>query len=191
MRAHKLYAKMSKCTFGVTRVDYLVHIISDKGVAIDPAKVEAMKNWPKPQNLKQLRGFLGLTGHYRRFVRNYALISQPLTALLKKNAYAWNERAELAFENLKLAMFQAPVLKLPNFNEPFIVETDASGLGIGAILQQRGHPVAYMSKSLALKHHSLSTYEKEFLAVIQDLDKWRGYLLDRYFTIKTDHFSLK
>ena len=84
---------------------------------------------------------------------------------MKKNAYAWNERAELAFKNLKLAMSQAPVLKLPNFNEPFIVETDASGLGIGAILQQGGHPIAYMSKSLAPKHHSLSTYEKEFLAV--------------------------
>ncbi|GJV38797.1 reverse transcriptase [Tanacetum coccineum] len=88
-------------------------------------------------------------------------------------------------------MSQAPVLKLPNFNEPFVVETDASGIGIGAILQQGGHPIAYMSKALSPKHHNLSTYEKEFLAVIQALKKLRGYLLDRHFVIKTDHFSLK
>ncbi|GJR55926.1 ty3-gypsy retrotransposon protein [Tanacetum coccineum] len=162
----------------------------DKGVATYPSKVLAMKEWLQPHNLKQLRGFLGLTGYYRRFVKSYAIISHPLTALLKKNAFKWSIAAQQAFETLKLAMSQAPVLKLPNFNEPFIVETDASGIGIGAILQQGGHPIAYMSKALAPKHHILSTYEKEFLVVIQALEKWRGYLLDRHFVIKTDHFSL-
>lgn len=88
-------------------------------------------------------------------------------------------------------MVNAPVLKLPDFNEVFIVETDASGVGISAVLQQQGHPIAFLSKTLAPKHQMLSTYEKELLAVLQALDKWRGYLLDRYFVIKTDHFSLK
>ncbi|GJT91008.1 putative mitochondrial protein [Tanacetum coccineum] len=154
-------------------------------------KIEAMKQWPIPTNLKKLRGFLGLTGYYRRFIRDYALISQPLTKLLKKNAFVWSNEAQSAFVQLKEAMMNAPVLKLPNFEEVFIVETDASGEGIGAVLQQSGHPIAYFSKTLAPRHHSLSTYEKELLAVIQALHKWRGYLLDRHFIIKTDHFSLK
>ena len=191
MRTNQLYAKRSKCTFGVSQVEYLGHIISDKGVSTDPAKVVAMQNWPRPKNLKQLRGFLGLTGYYKRFIRDYASINLPLTALLKNNAFVWGDSAEVAFEELKKAMTHAPVLKMPNFDEPFIIETDASGCGIGVVLLQGGHPIAFMSKTLAPKHHTLSTYEKEFLAVIQALEKWRGYLLDRHFIIKTDHFSLK
>ncbi|GJT10314.1 ty3-gypsy retrotransposon protein [Tanacetum coccineum] len=163
MRTHKLYAKQSKCIFRANHVEYLGHIITDKGVATDPSKVEAMVQWPVPTTIKQLKGFLGLTGYYRRFIRDYALISQPLTALLKKNAFKWSQSAQGALEELKKAMMYAT----------------------------NGHPIAFMSKTLAPKHQSLSTYEKEFLAVIQALDKWRGYLLDRHFIIKTDHFSLK
>nr|GEV71901.1 hypothetical protein [Tanacetum cinerariifolium] len=108
-----------------------------------------------------------------------------------KNGFGWNEQAQEAFVKLKKVMIEAPVLKLPNFNELFIIETDASHTGIGAVLQQGGHPVAYYSKTLATRHHTLSTYEKELLAVIQALNKWMRYLLDRHFKIKTDHFSLK
>nr|GFB29219.1 hypothetical protein [Tanacetum cinerariifolium] len=96
-----------------------------------------------------------------------------------------------SFEALKVAMSQASILALPDFNKPFTVEIDASGMGIGAVLQQGGHHIAYLSKSLSPKHHALSTYEKEFYAVLMALEKWRGYLLDRHFKIKTDHFSLK
>ncbi|GJY04844.1 putative mitochondrial protein [Tanacetum coccineum] len=191
MREQQLYAKASKCTFGAQKVEYLGHIISGLGVSTDPHKIQAMVDWPVPTNLKQLRGFLGLTGYYRRFVKNYASISMPLTALLKKNAFGWNMEAQTAFEKLKSVMTQTPVLQLPDFNEVFIIETDASGIGIGAVLQQNGHPIAFLSKTLAPKHQVLSTYEKEFLAVIQALEKWRGYLLDRHFVIKTDHYSLK
>ena len=191
MRSNQLFAKQSKCVFGAEQVEYLGHVISSKGVATDPQKIQAMVDWPIPKNLKQLRGFLGLTGYYRRFIKGYAVISSPLTALLKKNAFGWDGIAQIAFERLKNAMVNALVLKLPDFNEVFIVETDASGVGIGAVLQQQGHPIAFLSKTLAPKHQMLSTYEKEFLAVLQALDKWRGYLLDRHFVIKTDHFSLK
>lgn len=109
-----------------------------------------------------MRGFLGLTGYYRRFIRRYATISQPLNALLKKNAFQWSPQAQTAFEELQKAMVNSPVLALPNFDEEFEIETDASGFGIGAVLQQKGHPIAFLSKTLALKHQSLSAYEKNF-----------------------------
>ncbi|GJV12941.1 putative mitochondrial protein [Tanacetum coccineum] len=191
MRTHALFAKLSKCNFAVTHVEYLGHIISAPGVSTDPVKITTMKDWPMPKNIKQLRGFLGLTRYYRRFIRYYALISKPLTLLLKKQGFVWNEEVECAFYKLKKAMMQAPVLALPNFEKEFIIETDASGTGVGAVLQQDGHHISYMSKSLSTKHHALSTYEKEFLVVLLALDKWRGYVLDMHFTIKTDHLSLK
>ncbi|GJY32826.1 putative mitochondrial protein [Tanacetum coccineum] len=171
MKTHSLYAKLSKCTFVTNSVEYLGHIISDKGGSTDSSKIQAMHNWPTPQTIKQLRGFLGLTGYYRRFIKNYSLISQPLTALLKKNAFKWNEEAQKSFVILKQAMLQAPVLALPDFQKTFVAETDASGKGIGVVLQQDGHSIAYLSKTLSPKHQCLSTYEKEFLAVLMALDK--------------------
>nr|GEU65942.1 reverse transcriptase [Tanacetum cinerariifolium] len=143
LRQNTLYAKQSKCVFGTEKVEHLGHVITKDGVATDGSKIEAMQNWPKPTNVKQLKGFLGLTGYYRRFIKNYAIISQPLTQLLKKNGFGWNEQAQEEFLKLKQSMIEAPVLKLPNFNELFIIETDASHTGIGAILQQGGHLVAY------------------------------------------------
>ncbi|GKD77047.1 gypsy/ty3 retroelement polyprotein [Tanacetum coccineum] len=146
------------------------HVITKEGVVTDKSKVEAMQQWLTPTNLKQLRGFLGLTGYYRRFVKNYAFISYPLTQLLKKNGFKWSKTAQAAFDQLKQVMTKASVLKLPDFNKLFILETDASYGGIGTVLQQGGHPVAHYSKTLAPRHHTLSTYEKELLAVIQALN---------------------
>ncbi|GJU71509.1 transposon ty3-I gag-pol polyprotein, partial [Tanacetum coccineum] len=171
MRKHGLFAKESKCVFGTTHVEYLGHVISAEGVATDPERIQAMQCWSTPTNIKQLRGFLGLTGYYRRFIKDFTSISRPLTQLLKKNSFQWSNEAQQAFTYLKNAMVQAHVLALPNFNKPFVVETDASGVGLGSILQQEGHPIAYMSKTLAPRHQALSTYEKEFLAVLMALDK--------------------
>ncbi|GJV32485.1 putative mitochondrial protein [Tanacetum coccineum] len=117
---------------------------------------------------------LRLTGYYKRFVKHYAIISKPLTRLLKKNAFVWDESRQNAFIALKQAMTQALVLALPKFSKSFMVENDASGLEIGAVLQQEGHPIAYLSKTLSSKHQSLSTYEKEFFVVLLALEKWRG-----------------
>lgn len=150
-----------------------------------------MATWPIPTNLKQLRGFLGLIGYYRKFVKNYGTLAKPLTQLLKKDSFLWSEKANHAFLLLKAAMISPPVLALPDYNAPFVVEIDASSVGIGAVLMQHGHPVAYISKALSPRKALLSTYERDFLAVIHAVQKWSQYLLDTYFVIKTDQESLK
>ena len=104
--------------FGTSHVEYLGHVISDQGVATDPTNIVAMQNWPTPTNLKQLRGFLGLTSYCRKFIKDFATIRRPLTQLLKKNAFKWSDEAQVSFEDLKKAMTQAPVLALPTLNKP-------------------------------------------------------------------------
>ncbi|GJZ12877.1 reverse transcriptase [Tanacetum coccineum] len=130
------------CTFAAS------HVITGEGVATDPSKIKAIKNWPIPSALKKLRRFLGLTGYYKRFIKSYAMISQPLNALLKKNSFQWSNAVEVAFEKLKQAMMEALVLGLPDFDQEFVIETDASATGIRAVLCQNGHPLAYLRAQL-------------------------------------------
>lgn len=150
-----------------------------------------MKKWPNPKTVRELRGFLGLTGYYRKFVQNYGSIARPLTDLLNKGGFEWNEVAEKAFTALKNAMSSTPVLALPNFEADFTIETDASGTGIGAVLSQGGRPIANISKGLGGRKRAWSTYEKEMLAILEAVRSWRTYLLGRKFHIYTDHRSLR
>ena len=191
LQQHQLYARLSKCSFGASEVDYLGHRVSSKGVSMESTKVQAVLEWPPLTNSKQLRGFLGLTGYYRRFIKAYAHIAAPLTDLLKKDNFVWNSEAEAAFLKLKNAMTIAPVLALPDFTQPFILETDASGIGVGAVLSQNGHPIAYFSKKLAPRMQKQSAYTRELLAITEALAKFRHYLLGNKFIIRTDQRSLK
>lgn len=171
-----MVAKYSKCSFAQSQVEYLGHIISGEGVSTELTKIEAMVTWPRPNNLKSLRGFLGLTGYYRRLIKNYAVISNSLTELLKKGAFQRTDLATKAFEELKKAMVRAPLLGLPNFSQPFVIEVDANGIGIGAVLMQSKKPLAYLSQTLIPKHLGMSTYEKELVALLMAVEKWRHYL---------------
>lgn len=191
LKEHQFFAKYSKCHFGVPQVDYLGHIISAKGVAVDPSKIEAMVAWPAPKTLTALRGFLGLTGYYRRFVRNYAAIAAPLSDLLKKSAFSWSTDSQQPFEELKQVMVSLPILALPNFLQEFEVTTDASGTAIGAVLSQGAQPLAFFSKKLCPQMQAASAYDREMLAITEAVKKWRQYLLGRHFRIFTDHMSLK
>lgn len=158
-------------------MSYPGHIISAQGVATDDSKIQALQDWPVPENAKKLRGFLGLGGYYRKFVRSFGVISKAPTDLLKKNTiFMWSPTAATTFATLKQALLEAPVLALPDFRKHFVVETHASATGIGAVLTQENHPIAYSSKASAERNLGLSAYEKECLALLLALDHWRPYL---------------
>ena len=141
-------------------------------VATEASKISGVQQWPVPSNLKELRGFLGLTGYYRKFIRHYGLISKPLTQLFKKGIiFQWTPDTNEAFLLLKKALMEAPVLAIPDFAKTFVLETDASDQGLGAALMQEGHPIAYLSKPLCKKNQALSTYEKECMAILMAVDK--------------------
>jgi len=182
---------LKKCAFGRQELEYLGCIIAHKGVKVDQEKIQAMLNWLRPTNISELRGFLGLTGYYRKFLRNYGVLARPLTILLRKGQFCWNDEVETAFADLKKAMTSTPTLIMPNFDEPFIIESDASRDGIGVVLSQQGRLIAFMSRALGLSKHIWSTHAREMLAIVVTVQLWRPYLLGRKFLIQTDQRRLK
>jgi len=198
LRKSNLTAKPSKCQFRMKECVYLGHKIGNGEVKPDQDKISAVTNYPVPKTKKQVRGFLGLTGYYRKFIQNYAEKAAPLTDLTKKSLpdkVMWTVKCEKAFNTLKTALCQSPILKSPDFERKFILQTDASDIGVGAVLSQLDEegkecPLAYYSRKLLPREKRYSTVEKECLAIKLAVEHFKVYLLGKPFTIHTDHRSL-
>ena len=196
-REHNLKVKASKCCFGADQVLFLGHIVSSAGVLTDPKKIAAVSDLAYPKNVEQVRTFLGLAGYYRRFIPNFASISAPLVALTKKaSKFHWGTPEQSAFQILQQLLCSAPVLSYPKFDQRFILQTEASDLGLGAVLTQidslgQEHVISYASRSLSNREKRYSATEKEALAVVFAIDHFRAYLLGRPFTLVTDHSALR
>ena len=176
-----------------------MHLLGANGqVRPDPGKLEAVERYPVPKTKKEVRGFLGLTGFYRKFIENYSQLALPLSDLTKKSLpdkVNWSRDCEKAFSGLKKAMCQSPVLRNPDFDKRFLLQTDASDRGVGAVLSQqdddgKDRPITYFSKKLLPRETRYSTVEKECLAIKLGVEAFSVYLIGREFTIQTDHRSL-
>jgi hypothetical protein len=188
LRDNEYYCRLWKCNFGQTQIDYLGHVISEGDIRMDPQKIASVSSWPIPRNVPEIRSFLGFTNYFRRFVQGYASLVGPLTDLTQKDrAWTWNENHHFAFEHLIHLLTEDPVLRLPDFEKPFEVVTDASCYGAGAVLLQDGHPVAFESKKFTSAEQNYSTTEQELLASHYALQKWRCYLEGVPFILVTDH----
>jgi hypothetical protein len=197
LRAAGLKLGADKCHFCRQSLEFLGHIISAEGIAPDPAKIEKVQQWPTPSNITELRGFLGLASYYRCFIKDFAQVAAPLYQLLKKNAeFKIEQTQQQALDNLKTRLTTAPILQYPDFSKSFILHTDASFQGLGAILSQkdsRGKEFAiyFASRTLSTAEKNYSVTELEALAVIWAVKKFRPYLLYSEFTLVTDHIALK
>ncbi|CAI7839790.1 unnamed protein product [Closterium sp. NIES-53] len=196
LRWEKFYVKLSKSEFALKKVQFLGHMVSAQGVHVDPKKIEAVRTWKTPENVKELQQFLGFANYYNRFVPQYAKIATPLTNLLKKNTlFKWEDVHQQAMEQLKTALTSAPVLILPDPEKDYVIEADASDQAVGAVLMQvqgKGlQPIAYLSKKLHGAELNYTIHDKEALAIITALKTWRCYLEGRKTTVYTDHCSLK
>ena len=192
LKKEQLYAKISKCDFWIREVDFLGHVVNEKGIHVDPSKIEAIKNWAAPKAPTEVRQFLGLAGYYRRFIEGFSKISQPLTALTHKGKkYDWGEKQENAIQTLKQKLCSAPILSLSEGTDDFVVCCDASIQGLGCVLMQREKVIAYASRQLKIHEKNYTTHDLELGAVVFALKIWRHYLYGTKWTIFTDHKSLQ
>ncbi|KAL2938982.1 Transposon Ty3-I Gag-Pol polyprotein [Bienertia sinuspersici] len=192
LRRDRWYAKLSKCEFWLKRIAFLGHIVSNEGVSVDPSKIKAVSEWPRPTNVTEIRSFLGLAGYYRRFVKDFSRIAQPITRLMRKEVkFEWKEDCEKAFVELKKRLTTAPILTLPSGTEGYEVYSDASKNGLGCVLMQHKKVIAYASRQLKPYEVNYPTHDLELAAIVFALKIWRHYLYGSSCKIYTDHKSLK
>ena len=205
LQQHSLYARPDKCVFDQPRVEFCGHLVGQGIVEVLDSKVKAIKEWPQPRNVQEVRQFYGLVNYYRRFIRHFSIIAAPLSDLFrshegnmrKKRPIAWSMLHQAAFERLKNAMTTVPVLIQPDPTRPYTIETDSSDFGNGMALYQEGddgklHPVAFDGRKLQGAEIRYPTHEKELLAIKDALQKWHHYIENGLpITIITDHDSLK
>ncbi|GJV93932.1 putative reverse transcriptase domain-containing protein [Tanacetum coccineum] len=192
LKKEELYAKFSKCEFWLSKVQFLGHVIDSEGIHVDPAKIEAIKDWASPKTPTEIRQFLGLAGYYRRFIEGFSKIARPMTKLTQKSVkFEWGEKAEAAFQLLKQKLCSAPILALPEGSENFVVYCDASHKGLGAVLMQREKVIAYASRQLKVHEKNYTTHDLELGAVVFALKMWRHYLYGTKCVVFTDHKSLQ
>src|SRR5580692_6579425 len=204
LKAHDLYLKPEKCIFEQRRIEFLGVVLEDGTVQMDPAKVQGVADWSPPQNITDVRAFLGFTGFYRYFVPNYSLIARPLIQLTRKNTpFVWDQDCKRAFENLKTLMCNKPILRQPDYTKAFFLATDASGYGVGAVLSQEGEinprtgkpmlcPVAYFSATFTPTERNYPIYERKFLGMYKSIKRFRPHIAATTLpvTILTDHANL-
>jgi hypothetical protein len=192
LREHHLYAKLSKCDFWLKEIKFLGHTISQAGMAVDPDNVQEVMNWKPPTIVRQIRSFLGLAGHYQRFIPDFSRTAKPITELLKKEAkFVWGQKCEDAFHALRQHLTTAPVLAQPDNSKPFDVYCDAYGTGLGCLLMLDNRVIAYESRALRPHEQNYPTHDLELAAVVHALKMWRNYLMGTHCNIFTDHKSLK
>ena len=195
LRKAGLKLKLSKCKFMQKKIDYLGHTLSEEGIQVNDLKVKAIRDYPVPCDKKAVKSFLGLSGFYRNYIKNYATTASPLTNLLKEDTpFVWTEEQQSAFEELKDKLSSPPVLAFPDFSQPFYVVTDASSIGIGACLMQlygtRYRPIAYYSRKLRPAERNYSVTDQESLAVVESLKNFRYIVYGNKVTVFTDHMAV-
>ena len=197
IRKAVLTIRPSKCCLGYSSLEFVGHMVGSDRIAMEEDKLDRIQDAPAPETKKQVRSFLGLAGYYRKFLPNYAEVATPLTDLTKKgqpNKVTWEEPQQIAFQKLKDMLGSAPVLRMPDFDKPFIVQADASDTGIGAILLQEHpdglFPILYASKKLLSHERNYSVIERECLALVFAVRKFQKYLYGKEFVLQTDHQPL-
>ncbi|GKA98764.1 putative reverse transcriptase domain-containing protein, partial [Tanacetum coccineum] len=192
LKNEELYVKFSKCEFWIPKVQFLSHVINSKGIHVDPAKIESIKDWASPKSPTEIRQFLGLAGYYRRFIEGFSKIAKSMTKLTQKKVkFDWGDKQEAAFQLLKEKLCSAPILALPEGAENFIVYCDASHKGLGVVLMQNEKVIAYASRQLKIHEKNYTTHDLELGAVVFALKIWRHYLYGTKCTVFTDHKSLQ
>jgi hypothetical protein len=187
-----LYAKLRKCEFWLKQVAFLGHIISKGGISVDPSMISDVLSWNAPTSVGDIHSFLGLTGYYRRFIEGFSKITKPMTELLEKDKkFKWTPTCEVSFQELKERLTTTSVLVMPDIGKPFSIYCDALRQGLGCVLMQDGHVVAYASRQLRKHEVHYPTHDLELATVVHTLKIWRHYLMGKRCELYTDHKSLK